>query len=84
MVQLMEERVQSEATVAEYKQVHSHYLYMWWVLSCVLQLAQQMDEGHQKQVEELNQELMEVKVKFFHRAKNWDFIVDPSCRMNSQ
>jgi hypothetical protein len=40
----MEERVQSEATVAEYKQ-----------------LAQQMDKGHQKQVEELNQELIEVK-----------------------
>ena len=31
-------------------------------LSHVFQLAQQMDEGHQKQVEELNQELMEVKV----------------------
>jgi hypothetical protein len=27
----------------------------------VLQLAQQMDKGHQKQVEELNQELIEVK-----------------------
>ena len=64
MVQLMEERVQSEATVAEYKQVQTHHSYTQHVvlLSCVLQLAQQMDEGHQKQVEELNQELMEVKV----------------------
>lgn len=32
----------------------------------LFQLAHQMDEGHQKQVEELNQELIEVKVSDFH------------------
>ena len=65
MVQLMEERVQHEATVAEYKQARIFDLDMVSSISVydVLQLAQQMDEGHQKQVEELNQELIEVKVR---------------------
>ena len=64
MIQLMEERLQHEAAVAEYKQVklmvlrHTHCLF-----SFHLKVFQQLDEGHQKQQEELSQELLEVKVK---------------------
>ena len=66
MMQLMEERQQHEAAIAEYKQVqhgvkvlHDHTML---TSSCDCQVFQQLDEGHQKQQEELSQELLEVKV----------------------
>ena len=72
-MQLMEERQQHEAAVAEYKQVHTeHYDCVAMtksLLDCLstnkldIQVFQRLDEGHQKQLEELSQELLEVKVR---------------------
>lgn len=64
LIKLTEERLQHEAAVVEYKQVCVGYggemvkLYFFFFL----QLFKKLDEGHQKQKEELSQELIEVKV----------------------
>ena len=63
-MQLTEERQQHEAAIAEYKQVNMRIKKLYQLLYYVvtIQLFQQLDEGHQKQKEDLNQELLEVKV----------------------
>jgi hypothetical protein len=70
MIQLMEERQQHEAAVTEYKQVHTECYDCEWlkftgllVDKLGIQVFQRLDEGHQKQQEELSQELLEVKVR---------------------
>ena len=65
MIQLTEERQRHEAAIAEYKLVGHMYIHGhgYCVYICC-QVFQQMDEGNQKQKEELNQELLEVKVGF--------------------
>ena len=63
MMQLTEERQQHEAAIAEYKQVNMRIKNLYKLLYYVTtQLFQQLDEGHQKQKEDLSQELLEVKV----------------------
>ena len=64
MLQLADERVQHDRAKMEYKQVIES-CDTSCDMSCdivLLQLFQQLDEGHQKQNEDLNQELLEVKV----------------------